>query len=690
MRSRVCSVATHTFLLILLLSLHGTDAGANIPWCEDTPFWLGSGYEVMPTAYFPYEMHKLLGVPASNPTPANAPSMVVIDAAQVETDLRSREVGEESILELVKNYGAMRLSMREYAEKKSRWDEEEEAWGEWRRKNNRPSEPPPPPFDLSAYETLMEKLAPEFALYARGASAYHLQAYDQALIFFTQILDLPREQRLHRTVWAIFMRGMTNLRLKHYGEAVSSFEAVRTLVSEGWEDPCRLAPAALGWKGRVHYERGEWVSAVKTYLDACQTDNEQEQQAALMSVRFSFAKIKLDRDAEQLGELVSDDQCRRAMVAWALANPEDSREVRKWMLSKLKSSDAPLPYADRLAWLAYDNGEMELAKRWCELADPTSLITLWVREKTLLHDGKLEEAIDELSAIAHRLEDNVPEDTMDTPSWKTYALLECDTFGFVPLDIRKQIQMELAILRALQKPLHLEECSAAFNALPMDDMLGICTDKMGTDNLQEYVAHWCPIDTPAYQIEFRIRDILIRRLIREKKTQEADTFCPNNPEYPLRQFMEAQKKAEDASLPARVRAENMMATADISRSEGLYGDGFYTEQMWQAASLLPNNDVLTAKALYCGGDLIKYQDPKAADKFYKALVRRNPNLAIAQEADRRRWFPAFWDDTVLYTPYPHHVFTRRRLKALAGVVLLGVVVLCAGAWTFQTRRSGTD
>ena len=62
--------------------------------------------------------------------------------------------------------------------------------------------------------------------------------------------------------------------------------------------------------------------------------------------------------------------------------------------------------------------------------------------------------------------------------------------------------------------------------------------------------------------------------------------------------------------------------------------------MWEAASLLPDNDLRTAQALLIGGTWIEKRDPKPADRFYKALVRRCRKLTIGQEADTLRWFPS--------------------------------------------------
>lgn len=63
------------------------------------------------------------------------------------------------------------------------------------------------------------------------------------------------------------------------------------------------------------------------------------------------------------------------------------------------------------------------------------------------------------------------------------------------------------------------------------------------------------------------------------------------------------------------------------------------EHAWQAASLLPDNSPQTAHILAIAGSWLKHRDPASADRFYKALVLRNPDVPLAREADRRRWFP---------------------------------------------------
>lgn len=60
---------------------------------------------------------------------------------------------------------------------------------------------------------------------------------------------------------------------------------------------------------------------------------------------------------------------------------------------------------------------------------------------------------------------------------------------------------------------------------------------------------------------------------------------------------------------------------------------------WKAASCLPDDSEATAQILATAGSWLKHRDPKAADRFYKALVNRNPTVPLAREADAKRWFP---------------------------------------------------
>lgn len=63
------------------------------------------------------------------------------------------------------------------------------------------------------------------------------------------------------------------------------------------------------------------------------------------------------------------------------------------------------------------------------------------------------------------------------------------------------------------------------------------------------------------------------------------------------------------------------------------------ELAWEAARLMPDQEDETARVLWQAGTWLKARDPQAADRFYKALVRRCGRTALGKAADERRWFP---------------------------------------------------
>ena len=60
---------------------------------------------------------------------------------------------------------------------------------------------------------------------------------------------------------------------------------------------------------------------------------------------------------------------------------------------------------------------------------------------------------------------------------------------------------------------------------------------------------------------------------------------------------------------------------------------------WQAAELMPDQSPETAKVLYEAGGWLKNIDPKAANRFYRALVLRCNKTELGSMAEKLRWFP---------------------------------------------------
>ncbi len=70
---------------------------------------------------------------------------------------------------------------------------------------------------------------------------------------------------------------------------------------------------------------------------------------------------------------------------------------------------------------------------------------------------------------------------------------------------------------------------------------------------------------------------------------------------------------------------------------------FAADLAWEAAELMPNESEQTARVLCEAGWWLADRDPKAADRFYKAMVRRCRSTPLGKQADQLRWFPRIPD-----------------------------------------------
>ncbi len=667
-----------------------------------------------------YELYQLNGIAAAPyvaPPPANSCDLTVdTELAQLEAALHATGRPEADLAEVLEGYRTLRCAMREPIRQRKDWEarlkkyeENRPDYSDW----PGPAPDDPPVFDLTPYETLLTRLPEEFSLYARGAAAYRGRAHEQALPFFEEIESLPPVNRSYVDLAASYMLGMTCLHLKQYDRALAAYDRVEKMVKDGVPDPAGLASTVAGWKGRVHYEREEWAAAAKYYLKVCGSGNREEQTAALLSLRWTFSKIDAKKHAEQLEVILADEDVRKALLAWCLVNPFDGREISRWLIPRLELLPGPLPYAERIAWLAYNENDMKGAKRWADLAEPGSVLASWVRAKVFLHDGDMDAAIKALSQVVEKTKADSREKDSKAPVWQVYAQTNGDgNIGPVPLDLAERAQAELSAYWVVKKPKNPEEWILAFENLSWHDRMHLAERVMKTEELCKYVRLHFPPNKEANTLDFQntqqLREVLGRRLVREGRIEEAAEFFRDPARESGLRLVEALREGRNASNSPRERAARLLEAARLTREEVPYetflypdwdyGAGFsaylyscrtgsdidkdavvtgpdrrFNERfiaadlMWEAAALLPDNDPLTAEALYEGGFPIKYDDPKAADRFYKALVRRNPNLAIAQEAKRLHWFPREFNDRVLYTPLPHRFFTRKRAEMIVAV-----------------------
>ena len=212
-----------------------------------------------------------------------------------------------------------------------------------------------------------------------------------------------------------------------------------------------------------------------------------------------------------------------------------------------------------------------------------------------------------------------------------------------------------------------------------------------------------------------IRYLLARRLTRELRSREAREYFPTKLQASFDELVVALNAGWNESSPAAQRAHALFVAAKIARTNGMellgtelapdwhINDGNFDEGLtwqvrvtnslaavasvaseeeiqrasrpqadpeerfhyryqaaflaWEAAKLMPDNADETARVLCTAGTWLKGRDPKTADMFYKALVRRCRQTAIGAQADRMRWFPILdaAGNPKPYQPHPKEI-----------------------------------
>jgi len=638
------------------------------------------------------------------------------DIQDVSEALKASERSSRTALDLIAEYTAFRKALQDYTIARAR----EKAHARWNYREE-DSEREKEPFNAAPYKTVLSKIPQEFELYARGAIAHHCQRPEEAVEYWKRVLKLPPDQRQYRTTWALYMLGWTHIK-EDPDAAVDYFARFGDAVKEGARDSLKLTRLALGRQAVAEAKIGRFIDAIHH------------------SVEFpGFGGLELACGLVFGAEVIDpalarDDVCLKVLTAWV----SSGKAAEKWARAIEEAGvKLPLAGADRIAWNAYSDGNMAVAEQWLQKADPSTVYAQWVRAKLLLREGKIEEGTAMLIQLeqAMRTMPELPTFSSDYPYFGAETALG-------------RMRGDLALL-CLNDQKYAEALELFVNSSCFEDSYYVAECVMTTQEL----ADWIEIHENSKDFDDKVRSyygdigselpflkhVLAVRLADQGKWHEALPYFPERTRPDAETFVAQLTEGRDEKRPVRQRAEALMGAAQTLREKGHYLMGRalmpdwrwagvdlgtelprtgktggasedernrvqqslptpmkrfhyrYTaaDLMWEAAMMLPKNDVLGAKALYLGGKYLKGRDPEAADKFYKNLVRRNPNLEIAQQADKLRWFPAEFSDKILYRPLPY--WSKRKIAAAAaGGCTVLAFALTVAAWGYRRRRRGAD
>jgi tetratricopeptide (TPR) repeat protein len=602
---------------------------------------------------------------------------------------------------------------------------------------------PPEPFEADTVAEQIALLPPEFALYLRGAIAWHNRDYEAAIPHFRAVIALSPGARKHRSTWAAFMLGKAYAQVDP-AQAAPWFEETRALAAAGFPDPLELAGTSLFWQALAESKAGAYVESIYHFAEA----------GTLPSLGDMFLQEVIDP------AVAADPLCREIVTA-ALLNRGSHINPEKWLAAiEALGAGPPISDAGRLAWVSYNAGDMTLASRWAALGPPDEPYALWVRGKLALRENRLDEGARLLEQAAR----GVPADAR-----VNFGNLELDS------DTLDSVVWADAAMAALTQGRYAQALTAFLEAGHWSEAAFVAERVLTVEELADYLEENAGLPLLAEPI---VRDgqfssappgrtalyyLYARRLARAGDWEGAASHYPDfnvvqtsneaywhakaPADFLRRSALEMAQGlgiAHDTARAPRERAEALFDAAYLLREHGLAlagtelapdwrieggvldvskfrkppvalpeldqtdfsarvaqsaaqpGKRFHyrytaAELMWQSAALLPDNDPSTAEALYLGGTWLQNRDPEAADRFYKALVRRNPNLLIAQQADKLRWFPKEFTAEVLYTPRPKAVPPLLRKRHIALIAVGSVAVILVGAWlVLRTGRNKVE
>jgi hypothetical protein len=534
----------------------------------------------------------------------------------------------------------------------------------------------------------------EFALYLRGAKAWHGGKLPAARAQWAKLLRLPEEQRKYRSVWAMYMAARSDVERKKPKAALIEFRQVRLLAKKGFVDSLGLAVTSLGEEAACRAGQKQWAAAIALYLQQWKEGDP----TAKMSLGLMARDVMADTDEKRFAACVADPAVRRVVIAYLMSRCKP--DGRSWgtfgdlanppaLVKQLKRLDGALKAgsvksfvgADRLAWAMYLAGEFDHAKQYLAAAPVATPASLWLESKFLFRQGKA-------VAGAKRLRQAVV---------AMQKQAECKP-------VKQIIAAQYAATR-LRSGDYTQALTLLLKYEWWRSAAYLVESVLTTDELVAYVKkHYPePVAEPANRYAdgkgYRLRTLLGRRLAREGNVKHSRAYLSKVGLKNLDAYQVALVKGQDRRAPRAARAKHLMTAAELLRSAGMSMIG--TERgpdgaiwggahsqvdaskpgisvkagasskafkptadeirrvadhvaipnkryhyrykaadlAWQASQLMPDNDPATAIVLWKAGRWLAAKDPQAADRFYKSLVVRCPQTALGQQADKLRWFP---------------------------------------------------
>ena len=218
----------------------------------------------------------------------------------------------------------------------------------------------------------------EFYLYKLGHAQWIVFRRDEDPAPFGRLLALPKERRLYRTVWVHFVR-IANAR--RFAEKDRHLDALRQALDAGFKDTAALASFTLRFLSSTCRER--YDPLVLTAF----AHVEWKEWPGFAKRIFCRRRPAKTPEREWVEALCVDQVGVEVAIAHGAGGCLPTRAVRP---------DHPALGADRQAWIAFNRGDPELCGKLLELAPARSLIRLFLEARLARLEGNYNKAAERL------------------------------------------------------------------------------------------------------------------------------------------------------------------------------------------------------------------------------------------------------------------------------------------------------
>ena len=558
--------------------------------------------------------------------------------------------------------------------------------------------------------------AREFYLYKLGHAEWLVFRRDEDPAAFGKLLALPEAMRRYRTVWVYFVR-IANARL--FGDKDRHLSALRTALDSGFKDTAGLEAFVLRFLISTCGSRYEPL-VVAAYAQA-----EWESCPSFAKRIMTKRRPTGNFDKRWLNKLCEDSVGIEVAIAYGAGSE----------LSQLAiPPNQPALGADRQAWFAFNRGDFGLCRKLLAMAPERSLIRLFLEARLARLDGNYEVAgqilhvwLDEYRKKEHSGDSGITGYQVAVGDWNYWKASSKAASTYEPT-LPRVVAGELGVVMVATRD--LEEALYAFQlSKNWFDIAFVAERCMTVDELVKFMRDGRV--EPDYVED--LRELLMRRLIRGCRLDEALTWAPAKLKDLCGEYCSLWREAHDTKVDSDERAiaffnlsrltltrgMELMGTElrpDVTIYAGDYADDAFplTEPVellarlgsaegasrwdgWKfsekreherfhyrrkaieyaenAVSYAKDKDVLAWSLMLGGVASLSLQDVSTADRFYKRLVKQQHPRAKIEAS----WFllsPVYvWFREEYYNKERHRQlrvpprFTKDQFRQLKGDIL---------------------